>query len=80
MAIVFSHGNESQAQAAAAFYVTNDGVGFDAPLLNQEIELGGHAFFDAEVRSFDKQAVNTYVQDAGNIVAIVALPAEPNIL
>jgi hypothetical protein len=80
LAIVFSHGNESQAQATPALYVTNDGVRFDAPLLNQEIKLGGHAFFHTEERSLDKYAVDTYVQDPGDIVAIVAAPAEPDIL
>jgi hypothetical protein len=80
LAIVVTHSDESQAEAAAAFYMTNDGVGFDAPFLNQEIEFGGHAFFHTELRSLDKQPVDTYVQDAGNIVAFVALPAEPDIL
>jgi hypothetical protein len=80
LAIVVAHSNESQAEAAAALYMTNDSVGFDAPFLNQEIELGRHAFFHIEVRSLDKEAVDTYVQDAGHIVAFVAAPAEPDIL
>jgi hypothetical protein len=80
LAIVVAHGNESQAEAAAALYVANDRVGFDAAFLNQEIQLSGHAFFHAEVRSLDKQAVDTDVQDPGDIVPLVAAPAEPDIL
>ena len=53
-AIFLSDGDESQAYAAAAFYMTNNSLGFDSALLNQKIELGGHAFFSAEVRSRDK--------------------------
>ena len=80
LAIVVTHSNESQAETTSALYMTNDSVGFDAPFLNQEIELGWHAFFHIEVRSLDKEAVDTYVQDAGHIVAFVAAPAEPDIL
>jgi hypothetical protein len=46
-AIFVSDCDESQAYAAAAFYMTNDSFGFDSTLLNQKIELGGHAFFYA---------------------------------
>jgi predicted NAD-dependent protein-ADP-ribosyltransferase YbiA (DUF1768 family) len=80
LAIVVTHGNESQAEAAAALYVTHDRVGFYAAFLNQEIQLSRHAFFHAEVRRLDKQAIDTDVQDAGDIVAFVAAPAEPDIL
>ena len=78
--IAVSHGRKSQAQAIAALYVTNQSIGRDTAFLDQKIELGGHAFFHAEVRSLDKQPVDTYVQNAGYIVAFVAAPAEPDIV
>ena len=80
MAIFVGHSDEAQAQAAAAFYVANDGVRFDAAFLNQKVELGGHAFFDAEVRSLDEEAVDADVEDAGDVVAAVAAPADPDVL
>jgi hypothetical protein len=46
-AILIGDGDESQAEPAAAFYMTNYGVGFDAAFLNQEIELSRYAFFYA---------------------------------
>lgn len=46
-AILVGDGDESQAEPAAPFYVTNYGVGVDAAFLNQEIELSRHAFFYA---------------------------------
>ncbi len=54
LAIIVADRNKLQTEPASPLYVTNDGVGLDAPLLNQEIELGGHACFHAEVRSRDK--------------------------
>jgi hypothetical protein len=59
--------------------VADDRVGFDAALLNEEVELSGHAFFDFEMRSLDEEAVDTDVQDAGDIVATVAAPADPDV-
>jgi hypothetical protein len=73
-------GEESQAEAGAAFDVANDGVGFDAALRNEEVELGGHAFFDFEVRSLDEEAVDADVDDAGDVVAAVAAPADPDVV
>ena len=80
LAIAVAHGSKSQAEAAPFFYMAHDCVGLYAPFLNQKIELGRHALFHTEVRSLDKQAVDTDVQDAGDIIAFVASPAEPNIL
>jgi hypothetical protein len=60
--------------------VTNDGVSFDAALLNQEIELRGHAFLDFEVWSLNEETVDADVQDAGDIVASIAAPTNPDIL
>jgi len=59
--------------------MSNNGVGSDAALLNQKIELGGHAFFYAEMRRLDEQAIDTDVQDAGNIIPAVAAPADPDV-
>lgn len=59
--------------------MADDGVGFDAALLNEEVELGGHAFFDLEVRSLDEEAVDADIEDAGDIVAAVAAPADPDV-
>jgi hypothetical protein len=80
LAVVVGHGNEFQAEAAAAVYMTNDGFGFDAAFLNQEIELGWHTFFHAGSRSLDKKAVDTYIKDTGDIVVFIASPAEPDVL
>jgi hypothetical protein len=80
LAIIVGNGNESQTEAVAAFDVANDGVGLDTAFLNQEIELGGHAFFHVQVRGLDKQAVDTDVQDAGDVVAAIAAPADPDVL
>jgi hypothetical protein len=79
LAILISEGNEAKAEAAASFDVANYGVGFDAAFLNEEVELGGHAFFDFEVRGLDEEAVDGDVQNAGDIVAAVAAPADPDI-
>ncbi len=54
LAIVVANGDKLQTEPAPPLYVTNDSVGFDTPLLNQEIELGGHIFFHTEVWSLDK--------------------------
>jgi len=80
LAIFVAYGEESQAEAAAVFYVADDGVGFDAAFLNEKVEFGGHAFFDFEVRGLDEQAVNADVQDAGDIVAAIAAQADPDVL
>jgi len=55
---VVGYGEESQAEAAAAFYVANDGVGFYAALLNEKVEFGGHAFFDFGVKGLDEEAID----------------------
>ena len=80
LAIFFTYGEKTQAQAPAAFDVADDGVGLDAAFLNEEVELGGHAFFDLDVRGLDEKAVNAYVEDAGDIVEAVAAPADPDVL
>ena len=79
LAILFTDGEETQAQAAAAFDVADDSVGLDAAFLNQEVELGGHAFFDLEVKGLYEKTVNADVEDAGDVVAAVAAPADPNV-
>jgi hypothetical protein len=79
LAIFVGRGEESQAEAGAAFNVPNDGVGFDAALLNEEVELRGHAFSDFEVRSLDEEAVDADVENAGDVVAAVAAPADPDV-
>ncbi len=60
--------------------MANDSVGLDAAFLNKEVELGRHAFFEFELRSLDEEAVDADVEDAGDIVAAVAAPANPDIL
>ena len=79
LAIFFTYGEETKAQAPATFDVANDSVGLDAAFLNEEVELGGHAFFDLEVRGLDEKTVNADVENAGNVVAAVATPADPNV-
>jgi hypothetical protein len=54
LAVFFGYRKETQAKATAAFYVANDGVGFDAALLNEEVELGGHALFHLEMGGLDE--------------------------
>jgi hypothetical protein len=80
LAVFLAYGEESQAKAAAAGYVADDGVGLDAAFLDQEIKFGGHALFHFEVRGLDEQPVDADIQDAGDIVASVAAPADPNIV
>jgi len=79
LAVFLADGEETQAKALATFNVANDGVGLDAALLNEEVELGGHAFLDLEVRGLDEKAVDADVEDAGDVVAAVAAPADPNV-
>jgi len=80
LAIAVSHSSKSQAESVAALYVTNRSIGRDAAFLDQKIQLGGHALFHAEVLRLDKKAIDADVQDARNIVALVAAPADPNVL
>jgi hypothetical protein len=80
LTIFLGDGDETKAKPAATFYVTDDGVGLDAALLNEEIEFGRHAFFEFRVRSLDEEAVDTYVENAGDVVAAIAAPANPNVL
>lgn len=77
--IFFTYGEETKAQSPPALYVANDGVGLDASFLNEEVQLSRHALFDLEVRSLDEKAVNADVEDAGNVVAAIAAPADPNV-
>ena len=79
MAILLGKGNKAKAEAAAAFDVAHYGVGFDAAFLDEEVELRGHAFLDFKVRGLDEQAVDADVQHAGDIIAPVAAPADPDI-
>src|SRR5579863_6183123 len=80
LAIAVSHSSKSQAESIAALYVTNQSFGCDTAFLDQKIQLGGHAFFHAQVWGLDKKAIDADVQDARNIVALVAAPADPNVL
>jgi hypothetical protein len=77
--VFFCQRDEFQAYSRAAFYVANDGVGSDASLLNEKIELGGHSVLDLEMRGLDKEAVAANVQDAGDIIAAIATPADPDV-
>lgn len=79
LAIFVSYGDEAEAKAAAVFYVANDGVGFDAAFLNEKVQFSGHAFFHVGMRSLDEQAFDADVEDAGDIVAAIATPADPDI-
>ena len=79
LAIFVSYSDEAQAEAAAAFDVANDGVGFDAAFLNEKVQFGGHAFFHLGLRSLDEEAVDADVEDAGDIVAAIAAPADPDV-
>jgi len=79
LAIFVSYCDETQAEAAAVFDVANDGVGFDAAFLNEKVQFSGHAFFHLGVRSLDEEAVDADVEDAGDIVAAIAAPADPDI-
>ncbi len=67
-AIGFGYGEEFEAEAATALYVTNDRVSLDAAFLDQKIELSGCAFFHGCVRSLNEEAVHADVQNAGNII------------
>ncbi len=79
LAVFFGQRDEFQADSRAAFYVANDGLGSDAPFLNEKIELGGHSVLDLEMRGLDKKAVAADVQDAGDIIAAIAAPADPDV-
>ena len=79
LAIFLADGEETEAQAPATLYVADDSVCLDAAFMNEEVELGGHAFFYLEVRGLDEKTVNAYVEDAGDIVAAIAAPADPNV-
>ena len=77
--IFIGHGNESQAKPASAFYVANHRFGFNAPFLNEKVQVRRHAFFDLEVRRLNKQAVDADIKDSRDIVAAIANPADPNV-
>jgi len=78
-AILVVDGQELDAEAVATIHVTDNGVRFDAALGNEKVEPGGHAFFDAEMRSLDEHAVDVDIQDAGDVVEAVAAPADPDV-
>ena len=79
LAVAVSHSRKSQAETIAALYVANQSFGCDTAFLDQKIKLGGHALFHAEVRRLDKKAIDADVQDARNIIALVAAPADPDV-
>jgi hypothetical protein len=79
LAIFVGYGDEAQAEAAAVFYVANHGVDFDAAFLNEKVQFSGHAFFHLGLRSLDEEAVDADVEDAGDIVAAIAAPADPDV-
>jgi hypothetical protein len=81
LAILVGDGDKAKPKTAAiaAFYVANYGVGFNATFLNEEVKFGGHAFFEFEVRSLDEKAVDADVEDAGDVVAAIAAPADPDV-
>lgn len=82
LTILVGDGDETQAQAGGSFAaldVTNDGIGFDAAFLNEEVKFGGHAFFQLEVRSLDEEPIDADVEDAGDIVPAIAAPADPDV-
>jgi len=78
-AILVVDGQELHAEAVATIHVTDDGVCFDTALLNEKVEPGGHAFFDAEMGSLDEHAVDVDIQDAGDVVEAVTTPADPDV-
>lgn len=63
-AVIIPNGDESEAEAFATAYVTNEGICLYTALLDQEVEFGRHAFFYAQMGSLDKQAVDADVQDS----------------
>lgn len=79
-AIVVADSQEFHAEAIATIHVTDDGVRSDTALLNEKVELGGHAFFDAEMGSLDEHAVDVDIQDARDVFTAVAAPADPDVL
>ena len=60
--------------------MANDGVGLDAALLNEKVEFGGHTFLDFEMRSLDEEAVDADVENAGDVIAAIAAPTNPNVV
>ncbi|MGC1617152.1 MAG: hypothetical protein WA765_01555 [Candidatus Acidiferrum sp.] len=78
--VFFPQRDESQSDSSAAFYMANGGIGSDASLLNEKIELGGHSFLDLEMWGLDKEAVEANVQDARDVVAAIAAPTDPDVL
>ena len=79
LAIFVGYSDEAQPEAVAVFYVANHGVGFDAAFLNEKIQFSGHAFFHLGVRRLDEEAVDADVEYAGDIVAAIAAPADPDV-
>jgi hypothetical protein len=60
--------------------VANDGVGFDTAFLDEKVEFGGHAFFHFAMRGFDEEAIDADVEDAGDVFAAMAAPADPDVV
>jgi hypothetical protein len=80
LAIFVGYGDEAQAEATAAFDMADNGIGLDSAFLNEKVELGGHSCFDFEVKGLNEQAVDTDVEDARDVVAAIAAPADPDVL
>ncbi|MGB6833889.1 MAG: hypothetical protein WCA94_09335 [Candidatus Acidiferrum sp.] len=80
LAVFIAQDDESQAKASATLYMANDGVGLNAALLNEKVEFGGHTFLDFEMRSLDEEAVDADVEDAGDVIAAIAAPTNPNVV
>jgi len=59
--------------------MANHGFRFDAAFLNQKVQFRRHAFFDFEVRGLNKQAIDADIEDAGDVVAAIANPADPDV-
>jgi hypothetical protein len=57
--------------------VADCGVGFEAAFLNQEIQIYREAFVESFLRGVEEETVHAEIQDAGDIVAAIAAPADP---
>jgi hypothetical protein len=57
--------------------VADCGVGFEAAFLNQEIQFCREAFVEAFLPGVEEEAVDAEIQDAGDILAAIAAPANP---
>ena len=80
LAVGVGDGHETETETGSAADVADEGVGFDAAFLDEELELDRHAFLDFEVWGVDGEPVDADVEDTRDIVAAVALPADPDVL